>query len=494
MPSDFDQYGRKLVKHGPKGQPAQRRKILLETLEFFADQKIRDLVVQTAQDNVSRWRLVNGAVEPPGPNFTDKVTVIDGDWGVVAHDLTQTHGVIFAVLNMANAWVPGGGYVEGMPAQEENMFRRTDCHFSITANEFSRDTNRYLPKMTDLINARHGRVSLDTKRVRVCVRGPEKVNQDELGYLWLDEEEVFPFYELKAAAVDLRRNQQFDEKELARRICAQLDTLIEHKLRHVVLSAFGCGAFRNPAVAVARQYRIAIEERLEHFDCITFAIHHPGYGPNNYLPFKKILSGDTLLESCEVTQEFSPPVEEEPDLVCVDGEEKDALDHLNVPSDNNSDNNGNNSGSGGSSSSSNNSSSVDSGRSGKRSSNDHTNGRNSSAWQAVRASILGFAMAKKTLKPVRANSSNAIETNATTATTTTTGATTVAVGGEYQWYWQTKQGWTAYDEQSNALLERSISQKIVKLSPQYYVDVTQMKQFRSDDKNKWRRVKREGKV
>jgi len=75
----------------------------LKPSSFFADQKTRDLVFQTALDNVSQWRLVNGAVEAPGPTFAERVTVIDGDWGVVAHDLTQTHGVIFAVLNMANA-------------------------------------------------------------------------------------------------------------------------------------------------------------------------------------------------------------------------------------------------------------------------------------------------------------------------------------------------------------------------------------------------------
>lgn len=46
--------------------------------------------------------------------------------------VTKEHGKVFAVLNMANAYVAGGGYVEGMPAQEENMFRRTDCHYFVT--------------------------------------------------------------------------------------------------------------------------------------------------------------------------------------------------------------------------------------------------------------------------------------------------------------------------------------------------------------------------
>jgi len=404
--------------------------------------------------------------------------------------------------------VPGGGYVEGMPAQEENLFRRTDCHFSITSHEFNRDNNRYLPKTTDLINARHGRVSLDMKRPRVCVRGPEKVNKDELGYEWLDKEEVFPFYELKAAAVDLRGDREFNENELARRIRAQLDTLIENKQRHVVLSAFGCGAFRNPAVAVARQYRIAIEERLEHFDCITFAIHHPGYGPNNFLPFKKILSAES--HNVEVTQEIVPmasSLEEEPDFFTIVSEEKEHSISENNNNETNNDtprfdehrsstgannnnnhNNDRNSNDGRSSNdcgrnSNDSRSSVDScQRSSNSSSFTHGSG-----WAAVRASILGFAMAKKSLKPTT-------QTNEDAGDKKSLASNAASAPGDHQWYWQTKQGWVAYDEQANALLERSMSQKIVKLSPLYFVDIAQMRQYRNDDKSKWRRVKREPKA
>ena len=36
--------------------------------------------------------------------------------------LTRKYGVTFASLNMANAYCPGGGYTDGMVAQEENMY------------------------------------------------------------------------------------------------------------------------------------------------------------------------------------------------------------------------------------------------------------------------------------------------------------------------------------------------------------------------------------
>ena len=175
------------------------------------------------------------------------------------------------------------------------MFRRTDCHFSLERNlmDGDREDGRslYSAEMTLLISGGKGRVYLDKARPRVCIRGPEDSSRDDLGYPWLADDEVFPFYELRAAAVDLRREPAFDADEAARRIAAQLDTLIEHGVRHAVLSAFGCGAFLNPADQVARIYRQELLKRATQFDVIAFAIFHAGYGPNNFMPFEKAFIG-----------------------------------------------------------------------------------------------------------------------------------------------------------------------------------------------------------
>ena len=77
---------------------------------------------------------------------------------------------------------------------------------------------------------------------------------------------------------------------MRRRVDAQLDTLVEAGLRHAVLGAFGCGAFRNPAKDVAALYREPLEARRPHFTCLAFAIFHAGYGPDNDTPFAQALS------------------------------------------------------------------------------------------------------------------------------------------------------------------------------------------------------------
>jgi len=68
----------------------------------------------------------------------------------------------------------------------------------------------------------------------------------------LPEDQVFPFFELRAAAQDLRDGLEFDPDNARRRIAAHLNTLRDHQADFAV---------------------------------IAFAIFAPGYGPDNYTPF-----------------------------------------------------------------------------------------------------------------------------------------------------------------------------------------------------------------
>ena len=259
---------------------ARRRQVLRETIKAFEQADPPDRYHRLAQENLECWRVQRGV---NGSKL--RVEVLRGDWGEVALSLTRTYGVCFAVLNMANAYVPGGAYVEGAAAQEENMFRRTDCHFRVRKEEFDVELDRYVPEMTRFLSARDGVVYLDTQQPRVCIRGPEDRSRQDLGYPWLPEDQVFPFFEFRAAAQDLRDGSEFDPHDARARVSAQLNTLRDQQIQHVVLGAFGCGAFRNPAHRVAQIYREEITARKEAFAVIAFAIFAPGYGPDNYTPF-----------------------------------------------------------------------------------------------------------------------------------------------------------------------------------------------------------------
>ena len=216
-------------------------------------------------------------------------------------ELTRKYGEMFTVLNMANAYIPGGKYREGSGAQEENMTRRTDLHWALTTGEsgqMDQAKDAYHPSMTELLNAENGRVYLG-ETPRVCIRAGENTNRRpgevDVGYEWLPEDDIFPFFELRAAAIDRRRAdrtlQPFDDEmrqKTRQRIEAQLHTLREKEVKHVVLSAFGCGAFQKPPEEIAALYREVISEMHQFFHVIAFAIFAPGYGPNdNFQVFQK---------------------------------------------------------------------------------------------------------------------------------------------------------------------------------------------------------------
>lgn len=272
------------------GDHGLRQRILEDTVHKIEEALPTQRFHALAQTNLTRWSKEAEAKNSIRRSKGCSVQVMPGDWGDVTHALTKEFGHTFACLNMANAYTPGGGYVEGAAAQEENMFRRTDCHFSLDHTQMDMGSRRYLPQFSSVLNAEAGRVYLDVTKPRVCIRGSEDRLEENLGYEMLPPEEIFSFFELRAAAQDLRSGARFQEAEMRKRIVAQFDTLCDKQVRHAVLSAFGCGAFMNPAEKVAEIYREELEKRLPHFDCIAFAVFDAGYGPDNFLPFSKRLA------------------------------------------------------------------------------------------------------------------------------------------------------------------------------------------------------------
>ena len=97
--------------------------------------------------------------------------------------LTRQYGTIFACLNMANSTYPGGAYTLGHPAQEENIFRRTGAHFSLTNAVSTRKEGVvvYTDEMQQPTNADKGHVYF-SKVPLICIKGKEDVSMPNLGY------------------------------------------------------------------------------------------------------------------------------------------------------------------------------------------------------------------------------------------------------------------------------------------------------------------------
>ena len=117
-------------------QSARRREVLAETLQAFLTASPPDHFHQLAGENHERWAT---RTEPSPASV--QVQIHAGDWVDVTLDLSRRYGKIFAVLNMANAYVPGGGYIEGASAQEENIYAAATATFiSATKTTIARPT------------------------------------------------------------------------------------------------------------------------------------------------------------------------------------------------------------------------------------------------------------------------------------------------------------------------------------------------------------------
>lgn len=277
----------------PKGDAKRRRRIevLAETVAFF--QGKRASILEAARANLKRWKLDASGASNPQPC---EVLVVQADLMETVRALTVKHGTMFAALNMANERYPGGGYTYGCAAQEENMARRSDLHFTFTGEVVRKQGASvvYSKEMTALIGGEAGQVHLSSRPL-VCVRGAEKFEEDSLGYEFYSPSKIFPFLELRSAAVDIgkhsgKRKREASEVDasMKRRIEAQFATLEQRNVRHVVLSAFGCGAFGNDPLKVASMYREAVERHKHNFDVIAFAIFYAGRGTSNFEVFKEV--------------------------------------------------------------------------------------------------------------------------------------------------------------------------------------------------------------
>ena len=227
------------------------------------------------------------------------VTVHNADFLEIARVLAAD-GSPTAVLNMANRRNPGGGVDGGAGAQEENLFRRSTLFTALyqfvdyapqygvprsdaASYPIPREAGGiFSPEVTVFRSAETTGYALLAHPYRInvitvpAINAPDLVERD--GQLWLSD--------AMAAAT-------------ARKIRAILRIGARHGQTALVLSAFGCGAFRNPPQHVAALFRdvLAEPEFAGVFRRVAFAIiddHNAFHRTNpegNYVPFERVFGG-----------------------------------------------------------------------------------------------------------------------------------------------------------------------------------------------------------
>ena len=171
----------------------------------------------------------------------------------------------FLVLNFANAFTPGGGFMNGAEAQEESLCRESTLYASLVTEkavgmyEYNRSLNS--PAASDYM----------LLSPEVCV-----FRASDTGKL-LDK--PYSASVLTVPAVNLNgyahlpARQVIDEL-MYRRIENMLAVAIEYKYKNLILGAWGCGAFGHDARRVAAYfYNLLVTKGYRnYFDNICFAV------------------------------------------------------------------------------------------------------------------------------------------------------------------------------------------------------------------------------
>lgn len=189
-----------------------------------------------------------------------------------------------AALNFANAFHPGGGVTWGSPAQEECLCRTSTLYPLITTRELDRAfyaPHRALgrPEATDSL--------IYTTGVVVCksdVDLPQRL--PERSWLTVDV--------ITCAAPDAHETAMADAELFGyhvRRAIHLLTVAASEGADALVLGAFGCGAFRNDPLVVARAWHVVLGEFPRAFGRVTFAVWHREGQPENYDAFREEFAG-----------------------------------------------------------------------------------------------------------------------------------------------------------------------------------------------------------
>ena len=222
------------------------------------------------------------AIAPPHKSACRPLTVVEDTTFHCAGELVGEGRV--AVLNFANAYSPGGGVTRGAMAQEECLCRSSNLYNALTLPYLIRNYYKYNEKTTgelgtDAIIYSPG-VTVFKSDDEIPVPLAKPFQTDVLTcaapYVNPDRKKPIPFEKL--------------EETVNRRIRSILEVAAANGADHLVLGAFGCGAFNNPPDLVAGCFRYYLVDR-GYRDCFKRVVFAIKGGGQNYGIFQDILMG-----------------------------------------------------------------------------------------------------------------------------------------------------------------------------------------------------------
>lgn len=206
------------------------------------------------------------------------VVVEDGTTQQVARELSRDGSV--ALLNFASGRNPGGGFLNGAKAQEEDLCRCSGLYPTLLRHPAYYEANR---SQNSMLYTDYAIFSPDVPFFRLRGTGDFLEEPFECGVITAPAPNSGPH-------LDRGGNESDLETCFARRWLNVLAIARDQGVTNVLLGAWGCGAFRGDPEMSARTARQAIEVIGPAFEKIVFAIPNTGKRSKaNYEMFRQTL-------------------------------------------------------------------------------------------------------------------------------------------------------------------------------------------------------------
>ncbi|KAF3923045.1 hypothetical protein ABW20_dc0104865 [Dactylellina cionopaga] len=235
---------------------AERARLAKETINVTIPHILsHDNRARNGVESARRY-LPSAITAPPktASTYLPKLSVIYSDTFDAAEQLVKklktssragvynNGGLKVAILNMASNTSPGGGVLNGAQAQEETLCRRSTLYPSLLTDHFHP------------LNA--GAVVYTADVLVFMNQSYEMVKESERFYVDVISAAAPKRPELKAGGKEYA--EQSDYEALVLTVKNILRVAAMKGVTHLVLGAFGCGAYGNPNKLVAEVFRRAI--------------------------------------------------------------------------------------------------------------------------------------------------------------------------------------------------------------------------------------------
>lgn len=218
--------------------------------------------------------------ESSGSGPTPRIEVIEGTTQDAARTLAAEAGGV-VLLNFASARNPGGGFLTGARAQEEEVCRCSGLYPLLVTQRMYYDANR---AQSSALYTDYLIYSRDVPFFRTSAKSP-----------WLEQPFLASVITAPAPnAGAIKQNEPKAKSKIRetfeRRWRNVLLVAAARRHRYLVLGAWGCGAFQNEPEVAAQTAQVWLQAPrfAGCFDRVVFAIPGGGRSGENLAAFRKV--------------------------------------------------------------------------------------------------------------------------------------------------------------------------------------------------------------